>query len=271
MKNRNAFTLIELLVVIAIIAVLAALLLPVLGKAKEKGRQVQCVNNLKNLQLSWLMYADDHDGWLPKNHATDFAGKQAIYPSWTAGWMDYMNTNRDNTNTWLLLNNPFGSIGGYTRTAAIYKCPSDRSYVDMGGGRHGRVRSYALNSFLGMDGTFVSGTGDDFFAAANRLADIVNPPPAKMFTFIDEHEDSINDPTFMNTGLNDGAITDLPASRHAGAGVLAFVDGHVETRKWLDERTRKPVVREAFFGEWQRGNPDLYWLYERATLRLREQ
>ena len=136
MEGKQAFTLIELLVVIAIIGVLAALLLPALSKAKEKGRQVQCVKNLKNLQLAWLMYADDHDDYFPRNHFTEYAGRAPVSPSWTAGWMDYVGSNRDNTNTWLLLNNPYGSMGGYTRNAAIYKCPSDQSYVEINGTRH---------------------------------------------------------------------------------------------------------------------------------------
>jgi prepilin-type N-terminal cleavage/methylation domain-containing protein/prepilin-type processing-associated H-X9-DG protein len=254
----RAFTLIELLVVIAIIAVLAALLLPSLQSAKEKGKQIQCVNNLRQLQLAWFTYANDHDNWLPPNFPSD-AYKQR--PNWVGGWLDHTDNNRDNTNTFLLLREWPGSLGPYVQNAALYKCPSDKSWAMISGKRESRVRSYSINNWLGSGRRI----GEGNRKASNRLTDFLNPPPANNFVFIDEHEDSVNDGYFNFSSGYEDFFQDLPASRHKGVGTLSFADGHVEARKWVDERTRKPVTREYFNGQLQPGSPDVAWLWERAT------
>lgn len=128
-----------------------------------------------------------------------------------------------------------------------------------------RVRSYAMNVWIGADELFYSGINK----ASNKLTDFYNPPPAKNWVFIDEHEDSIDDGMFVFVGGNRFNISELPAARHNGVGVLSFADGHVESHKWLDDRTKRPVQREKFYGTRMPANPDIAWLWERTTQRIK--
>ena len=235
LADRAAFTLIELLVVIAIIAVLAALLLPVLSKAEAKAQAVQCLNNLRQLQIAWYLYADDYNDKVAANNVGEGAGKGVEYPSWVAGAMTYETTAgfnfvyADNTNVLNLVPGMFGSIGSYTKNPLIYKCPADKSWAFISGARHLRVRSYSMNIYVG----FPAGLS---YRVVRKIPDFVDPPPSRNFVFIDEHEDSINEGCFW-WSMNGIGWGDLPASRHNGACTLSFADGHVESKRWLDSRT----------------------------------
>src|SRR4030095_12420187 len=237
-NDRNAFTLIELLVVIVIIAIPASMVLAALSKAKTKAQGIYCVNNLKQLQLCWQMYADDHDGIVPPNnqYGVDRTGKKGS--GWVDGWMDFQANNTDNTNTTLLLES---RLGPYNRSAGIYKCPADHSLVKISGRDHPRVRSVAMNSY-------VVGTGrDDGFNQApyyayKKLSDMVAPPPSQLWVIIDEREDSVND-AFYGQMVNSSTICDCPGSYHNGACGLSFADGHAEIHKWLDPETQRPFKK----------------------------
>ncbi len=273
-RCSRAFTLLELLVVIAIIAILAALLLPALSRAKARAQTIQCLNNLRQLQLAWFLYAGDQNDRLPGNHLGDAAGRVVGAESWVSGWLTYETSSAymrwfpESTNTLLLVPGGYGSIGSYTKSPAIYKCPADKSWIKINGTMHLRVRSVAMNGFMNSAGGGYMGDAVGYFWFL-RLSDIVNPPPDKAWVFIDEHEDSIDDGRFLvaypNTYPWDN-WEELPGSRHHGGTAISFADGHCEFKKWTDPRTKKRVERVKYHPVIE-DNRDAAWLEERSTAK----
>src|SRR5216683_625211 len=154
-RRRAAFTLIELLIVIAIIGVLAALLLSALSQAKSRAQTTVCLNNLKQLQLAWLMYCDESEDQVPYN-SREINWNQ--YPmNWVWGVMSYENvpespgiwSHADSTNTALLLDPRRSQLGPFIKSYPVFKCPADKSWILLGGQRHPRVRSYSMNLLMG--------------------------------------------------------------------------------------------------------------------------
>ena len=279
-KSRaGGFTLIELLVVIAIIAILAAMLLPALAKAKQKAQGIGCMSNTKQLAVAWTMYTLDNGDRLPPNRdggsVQGWAAASANFTqpvpygdwSWAGGWEDFAPSVTDNTNT---LNLTAGAIGGtYTgKNTGIYHCPADTYTAVQGGGVPMlRVRSNSMNGFIGdRQSDSTSGLNDWYptykqFIKATNLAP---PGPANIWLLVDEHPDSINDGWLIPDPASPSEFEDLPASYHNGACGFVFCDSHAEIHKWHGS-TIQPVKKTQYNGF--AGDPgDHAWFIQRSCV-----
>jgi prepilin-type processing-associated H-X9-DG protein len=262
-----------LLVVIAIVAILAGLLLPTLAKARQKTYGVLCLNNLRQLQIAFHLYADDHDGWLSPSEINIIMPDQA---RWVNGIMSpWFTTNlSDLTNRALLLAPGPGKLGPYLKSADLYHCPGDdsRYFLEKRRGPR-RVRSYTMNQSIVCGNGVTMGNGEVGYDpnAFVKWADFNRMSPAGIYVFIDEHELTIKNGAFQfrwTDGPKSYWPGHWPARRHGGTGALSFADGHAELPRWKDPRTGPPVKTwaEAEAVGWMAwDNPDYRWLWERTA------
>jgi prepilin-type N-terminal cleavage/methylation domain-containing protein len=251
-QGQSGFTLIELLVVIAIIAILAALLLPALSQAKVRAQALQCMSNMKQLQLISILYAGDNNDLLPGNEGHNFKdpanpiGMGKNNPDWVAGSFTAPPPSADTEST-----NPYalgvfgntipttgqqivGSVGGYSKTPGIYLCPTDRS-KGPGGAR--RVRSCSANGFVGTTFSEQNGRADEVdyrYTVFHKTTDFRKLSSSDCIVYLDENPQTLNDGFFMVHPNPSVAIGDRPANNHAHASSFSYADGHAQIHKWVD-------------------------------------
>lgn len=282
----RAFTLIELLVVIAIIAILAAMLMPVLDRAKLRAQGIECMNNLHELVTGWLMYVNDNT-YFPINCGTGDPGGDSpqngnMIPNWVIGNMTYGNL--DTTN-WLAMVNPrYSELAADVTDPKVYRCPADLSCMNGAPGNgQPRVRSYSMSGAIGtidLNGDprpqrelnqyakAPNASGDwQIYSKANQM---IGLGPADIIVLTDECPDTINDGdwTFSMALLpSQTHWDDMPTKSHGDACSFAFADGHVEIHPWRNPGAIRSVIY-VYDGDTYTAvpnNQDVFWVSSHFT------
>lgn len=221
---------VELLSVITIILIVVGLLSAALNQTRYRTLRVICLDNMKQLQLGWMLYADDHNEQMALNKTDPVRGRIGLVAvarsstnSWVAG-----NPKEDRS----FENLARGTLYPYVRHPEVYRCPMDTSLAKYG---NYRTRSYSINAYLG-------GDDEDLDPRVKmRTVELLNPPPERVFVFIEEHEDSVWNGGFLvlpreRFSINAGSWNSTPADRHMRGCNMTFADGHLEYWKWLSPK-----------------------------------
>jgi len=221
-RRPEAFTLIELLVVIAIIAILAAMLLPALTRAKVRAQESQCLNNVRQLQLASMVYVGDFNDFFPNNdvgNPSSLAGPMA----WIQGNVQQFSTPPQPYATYWAA---AGALWPYNSSYAIYACPASRAMVNASTSHN---RSYSISVWLSCNN--VNQTKNDAYAMeALKQSNVRNV--SQSIDFMEENQVSIDNGVIGIFSRTTAGIWNLPSNRHNNAGTMTFVDGHAEAWSW---------------------------------------
>lgn len=245
-RTFPGFTLIELLVVIAIIAILAAVLLPVLDKAKQRGLQAACINNLRELGIAVTMYPDDFNGYYP-NCLTKAVNTQAHYV-WQPRLLTYTSGGRK---AFFCPAAQPDSVWDTNGNPTVARVNGENGKLDWYGiltgdpGDNGTRFSYGWNDWgLNLNWPTCLGMGGDVSGDANRVKESIVRHPADMIVIADVRSDTpkgdimysanTTPPTSWMQSQDMAWHPQVPCNRHSYHTDIVFADGHVETPRRSD-------------------------------------
>ncbi len=271
----RGFTLIELLVVIAIIAILAAMLLPALAKAKQKALGIMCISNLRQLSLGTKLYSGDNLDHFPANADQNYASTSLTDPAsqpggskgcWCPGDQSIASQlSPQGTSAGLNIGYKWiqlGQIYQFVNNVGVYHCPADNKSITGGGGfgtaagTYQHVRSMSMNAFINpLDPSYANGAN----LAYRKESEAIRPGAANLWIFMDENPNTVNDGSMLESPAG-GPLQwyDMPASYHNGANGIAFVDGHAEIHRWHDSAVLNATANNAAPN--QTPPTDLMWM-----------